>query len=67
MEDNERKGIYIYIHGWVTFSVQQKLTEHCKSTVIEKIKILKKISFKKYSVQIISLHGSRQPGWGWIT
>ena len=24
------------------FSVQQKLTEHCKSTIIEKIKILKK-------------------------
>ena len=40
MEDNVRKRIYIYL--WLGhFAVQQKLTEYCEATIIEK-KILKK-------------------------
>ena len=39
MEDNIRKEmcvhIYTYAHGWVT-AVQQKLAQHCKSTIILK-------------------------------
>ena len=35
----------IYIYDWVT-AVQQKLTEHCKSTII-KIKFLKKRNKKE--------------------
>jgi len=42
MEDNVRKRIYIYV--WLGhFAVQYKLIEHCKSTIMEKIKIIKKI------------------------
>ena len=41
MKDNVRKRMCIYV--WLGhFVVQKKLTEHCKSTIIEKIKILKK-------------------------
>ena len=29
------------MYDWVTIAIQKKLTEHCKSTVVEKIKILK--------------------------
>ena len=32
---------------WGHFTIQQKLTEHCKSTVTEKIKIIKKFFWKK--------------------
>ena len=36
-EDNVRKRMYVYV--WLGyFAVQQKLTEHCKSTIILKIK-----------------------------
>ena len=36
-----------------SLSVQQKLTRHCKSTIIEKIKIFKKLKkiFKKHLCQ----------------
>ena len=34
--------IYTHIHIRVGhFAIQQKLTEHCKSTIMEKIKIIK--------------------------
>ena len=36
---------------WVTSAAQQKLTEHCKSNIIEKIKILKKIHTYKPTKQ----------------
>ena len=48
MEDNIK--IYIYICMYIQlshFAVEQKLTEHYKSTIIEKIKIFKKIIEKK--------------------
>ena len=32
---------YIYIYRLGHYAVQQKLIEHCKSTIIEKMKILK--------------------------
>ena len=60
MEDNVRKRIYIYIYVWLCvcvclcviwlghFAVHQKLTEHCKSTITEKIKIFKKKNSKVY-------------------
>ena len=44
MENNVRKRIYIYIYicGWVILLYSRKLTEHCKPTIMEKIKITKK-------------------------
>ena len=39
----EKECVCVYI--WLGhFAIQQKLTEHCKSTMIEKIKILVKKS-----------------------
>ena len=35
MEDNVRKGMYIYVCNRVT-AVQQKLAEHCKSSITKK-------------------------------
>ena len=36
MDDNVRKRTYyIYIYNWGHFAVQQKLTEHCKSTIMK--------------------------------
>ena len=32
--DNMSKRMYIYMYDWINFSVQQKLTEHCKSTIL---------------------------------
>ena len=45
MEDNVlRKRMYVYICmcDWVTLLCSRKLTEHCKPTIMEKIKIIKK-------------------------
>ena len=39
------------------FAVQQKLTEHCKSTVVETIKIIKK------KCQLLILKSSGQMNW----
>ena len=46
MEDNVRKScvcVCVYV-DWVTLLYSGKLTEHCKPTIMEKIKIIKKIS-----------------------
>ena len=51
MEDNERKRMYIYV-SLGHFAVQQKLTEHCKSTTIKKEKI-KKQKIKLYKILAI--------------
>ena len=32
--------IYVYMYDWVTSLYSIRLTEHCKPTVIEKIKII---------------------------
>jgi len=32
----------IYIYDWVTLLYSRKLTEHCKPTTMEKIKVIKK-------------------------
>ena len=32
----------IYVWDWVTLLYSRKLTEHCKLTIIEKIKIIRK-------------------------
>ena len=42
MEDNMRKRMNIYVCDWVTLLYSRKLKEHCKPTIIEKIKIIKK-------------------------
>ena len=48
MEDNVSKIMYMYIYVCLGhFAVQQKLTKHCKSTIIEKIKIFIYISQKR--------------------
>ena len=54
LEDNVRKRMYVYV-GLGHFAVQQKLTEHCKSTIILKIliiilKIIQKLQMKKTHV-----------------
>ena len=43
LEDNVRKRIYVgvCVGGGAQFAIQEKLTEYCKSTIIEKIKIIK--------------------------
>ena len=41
--------MYIYRESWVT-SVQQKLTEHYKSTLIGKIKILKNYCYDSIGI-----------------
>ena len=40
-----RKRMYIYV-SLGHFAVEQKFTEHCKSTIMEKIKILKDLDFE---------------------
>ena len=46
MEDNVRKRMYMYIYvcvcvcDWVTLLYSRKLTQQCKQTTIEKIKII---------------------------
>ena len=51
MDDNVRKSIYIYIYMWMGhFAIQQKLTEHCKLTITEKIKILQKKKKKEQAI-----------------
>ena len=37
-----RKTIYIHMCGWVTLLYSRKLTEYCKPTLMEKMKIIKK-------------------------
>ena len=41
MEDNVRKRMYIHRYDRVTLLYRRKLTEHCKSAIMEKIKIKK--------------------------
>ena len=41
MEDNVRKRMYIRMCDWVSLLYCRKLTEHCKPTIMEKIKKLK--------------------------
>lgn len=50
MEDKVRKRMPICMCDWVNFLYSIKLTEHCKTTVIEKIKI---IFLKKEIIGII--------------
>ena len=45
MEDSVRKRMYIFVQLGC-YAVQQKLTEHCKSTLV---KNLKKIFFPKHN------------------
>ena len=55
-------SIYLYIDRYIYpyicilghFALQQKLTEHYKSTIIEKIKIFKKEDSLKFSISVIS-------------
>ena len=41
MEDKVRKRMYIYVCDWGFLLYSRKLTEHCKPTIMEKIKIIK--------------------------
>ena len=43
MEDNVRKRMCICMCDWVTLLYSKKLIENCKPTIMEKIKIIKKI------------------------
>ena len=54
MEDNARKRMCVCVCMTGHSAVQKKLTEHCKSTVIEKIKILKNKTFSSF-VEIIDI------------
>ena len=47
-EFNVRKRIHIYIRNWVNLLYSRKLTKHCKPTIMEKIKIIKKNKEKNY-------------------
>lgn len=47
MWEKECVNIYIWLGH---FTVQQKSTEHCKSIIIEKIKILKNLQYKEMLV-----------------
>ena len=43
------------MYNWVTFLYSRKLTEHCKPTIMEKIKIIKiKYFNKKYLNMVLS-------------
>ena len=71
MEDNTRKGMYMYV--WLGhFAVQQKLAQHCKSTIIKNKKQTKKAkSVPHLTIPPIStwlLHGSccKCSGGSWI-
>lgn len=44
MEDNVRKRMCVCVCDWVTLLFSRKLTEHCKPTIKEKIKIIKKVN-----------------------
>ena len=48
MEDNVRKRMYVCVCDWVTLLYSRKWTEHCKQTIMEKIKILKKQKTKNW-------------------
>ena len=50
------KEHYIYIYIWLNhFAVQQKLTQHCKSTILQKIE---KINHAKIGYQMNSMAGT---------
>ena len=42
MEGNMRKRMHICMCDWVTLLYSKKLTEYCKPTIMEKIKIITK-------------------------
>ena len=53
IEYEKKKEVYIYVYlGY--FAVQQKLTEHCKSTKMKNLKN-KKCKMKNYTVKKIKL------------
>ena len=57
--DNVRKNVYTCMCDWVTLLCSGKLTEHCKSVIMEKIKnhYRKNVNcliFNKYKIKIIS-------------
>ena len=47
VEDNVRKTMNICMCDCVTLLYNRKLTEHCKPTIMEKIKIIKKLLFTR--------------------
>ena len=55
MEDNVTERMYVCTYAWVTVLYRRKLTEHCKPTIMEKIKIiLKKEIYGKSKSQAIT-------------
>ena len=50
MEDNVRKRMYICMRDWVALLYSRKLTEHCKPTIMKKIKSLKKKTLSGHNV-----------------
>ena len=53
MEDNVKKRMYIYICvcDWVTLLYSRKLTEHCETIIMERIKIILKIKKNKVDLE----------------
>ena len=47
MEDNMIKIMFICMCDWVILLYSRKVTEHCKPTISEKIKIIKKKKKRK--------------------
>ena len=59
MWDNMRKRMYVYIYVWLGhFAIQQKLTEYCKSTIIERIKILFKKEDYTFRLKICTMENN---------
>ena len=56
MMNNVKKRKYIYVYIWLShFFVQEKLTEHCKSTITKKIKKEKWLLYEVSRIQNFSL------------
>ena len=62
MEDKVRKRMstyicmYVYVFDWLTLLYRRKLTKHCKPTIMEKIKIIKKKEIQSLEVGSWNLH-----------
>ena len=53
----KKNYIYVYLYNWITFAVYQKLTQYCKSTILELKKKKKKSSGAREIVHYYIKHG----------
>ena len=64
MEDNVKKRIYICTCDWVSLLYSRKLIEHCKPTIMEKVKIIFKNSKEQSSGYQNGSVGDSKTGMG---